>query len=63
MVQAFVVLKPGAQVTDQELRAHCRQHLTSFKRPRKIVFVEQLPRNPTGKVLRRMLRDGVRSGG
>lgn len=62
LIQAFVVLKPGAQVTDQELRAHCRQHLTSFKQPRKIVFVEQLPRNPTGKVLRRMLRDGVRSG-
>lgn len=32
--------------------------LTSFKRPRKIVFVDQLPRNPTGKVLRRMLRCG-----
>lgn len=56
IVQAFIVLKPGAAVTAKELRDHCRQHLASFKRPRQIMFVEQLPRNPTGKVLRRMLR-------
>lgn len=59
IVQAFIVLKPDAAVTDKELREHCRQHLASFKRPRQIMFVEQLPRNPTGKVLRRMLRDGT----
>ena len=56
IVQACVVLKPGASATAQELKDHCRRHLASFKRPRQIVFVEQLPRNATGKVLRRMLR-------
>ncbi len=56
VVQANIVLKPGTLATVQELKDHCRRHLASFKRPRQIVFVEQLPRNATGKVLRRMLR-------
>ena len=59
IVQAFVVLNPGAQATAKEIRDHCRQHLASFKRPRQIVFCEQLPRNATGKVLRRMLRHAL----
>jgi long-chain acyl-CoA synthetase len=41
----------------QALSAHCRQHLTSYKIPRKIKVVEQLPKTPVGKVLRRHLRD------
>lgn len=56
IVQACVVLKPGMSATTQEIKNHCRLHLASFKRPRQIVFMEQLPRNATGKVLRRMLR-------
>jgi acyl-CoA synthetase (AMP-forming)/AMP-acid ligase II len=52
-VEAAVVL--SATVTEQELRAHCRQSLATFKIPRKIRLVEAIPRTPTGKVQRRLV--------
>jgi hypothetical protein len=46
------------RLTEQDLREHCRQHLTGYKRPRDIEFrTEPLPRTNLGKVLRRQLRD------
>jgi long-chain acyl-CoA synthetase len=54
--RAYVVLKPGASVTEQELVDHCRAELASYKLPRSVVFVEDLPRTSTGKVMRRELR-------
>jgi acyl-CoA synthetase (AMP-forming)/AMP-acid ligase II len=55
--RAFVVLKPGQQVTEQELIAHCRARLAGFKTPKQVVFLDALPRNPSGKVLKRELRE------
>ena len=56
-VVAVVVLKAGAQLTPEELQQHCRAHLASFKVPRQLFLRESLTRNPSGKVLKRVLRD------
>jgi acyl-CoA synthetase (AMP-forming)/AMP-acid ligase II len=53
---AFVALKPDASATADELTEHCRGKLARFKVPKDIVFVDALPRNPSGKVLKRELR-------
>jgi acyl-CoA synthetase (AMP-forming)/AMP-acid ligase II len=55
-VKAVVALKPGTTATEEELVAHCREHLARFKCPRSVDVVEALPRNPTGKILKRELR-------
>jgi acyl-CoA synthetase (AMP-forming)/AMP-acid ligase II len=52
---AFVVLKPGASATEEELQAYVRERLARHKIPREIAFVEQLPRTSTGKLQRRKL--------
>jgi fatty-acyl-CoA synthase len=59
---AFVVLRAGATVTDDELRAFCQERLARFKAPRYFTTVSTLPRNPTGKVLKKDLRSTVTSG-
>jgi len=56
-VRAFVVLKPEASADAKELEAHCRKRLSGAKVPREFVFLPSLPRNPTGKVLKRELRN------
>jgi fatty-acyl-CoA synthase len=53
---AHVVLRPGATTTADELVAHCRERLAKFKVPKDVTFIEALPRNPSGKVLKRELR-------
>ena len=55
-VVLFVVRK-DASLAEDALRAHCEQHLAPYKRPRRIVFRDDLPRTNIGKVLRRRLRD------
>ncbi|HXW85074.1 MAG TPA: AMP-binding protein [Candidatus Binataceae bacterium] len=55
-VKAFVVLRRGAATTEQEIAEFCRGRLASFKRPEKIEFIDALPKNPLGKILRRDLR-------
>ncbi|MFC1871133.1 class I adenylate-forming enzyme family protein [Chloroflexota bacterium] len=55
--KAIVVLKKGETATAEEIMEHCRQKLASYKRPRSVVFVDELPRNPMGKILKRVLRD------
>jgi acyl-CoA synthetase (AMP-forming)/AMP-acid ligase II len=49
-VGAWVVLRPGATATAEELQAHCAASLADYKVPRRITFMDALPRNPTGKV-------------
>lgn len=53
---AHVVLRPGATVTSEELLAHCSANLARFKVPKDLTFLDALPRNPSGKVLKRELR-------
>jgi fatty-acyl-CoA synthase len=60
-VKAFVVLRPGQDATPRELMAALRGRIANFKIPTQWEFVPHLPRNPTGKVLRRVLRDPIRS--
>ena len=55
-VKAVVALAPGAAATEAELIAHCREHLAHFKCPKSVDILEALPRNPTGKILKRELR-------
>ena len=57
---AFVELAPGAEVTENELLAHCRERLAGFKRPKRLVFGE-LPKTSTGKIRKNELRDLARS--
>ncbi len=53
----IVVVRKDDAVTDAEIIAHCRQHLTGYKTPRHVEFRKTLPRSPIGKVLRRELKD------
>jgi fatty-acyl-CoA synthase len=55
-LRAFVVLKRGAQLSEEDVRTHVRENLARFTVPRDVVFVDVLPRNATGKVLKRELR-------
>jgi acyl-CoA synthetase (AMP-forming)/AMP-acid ligase II len=54
---AIVVPAAGAEVGEEELIELCRQRLAGYKKPAAVVFVEELPRNASGKVLKRTLRD------
>ncbi len=56
-VVAFLVLHPGAHATEQELDSLCLQHIARFKRPKLYRYVESLPKNNYGKVMKRALRD------
>jgi fatty-acyl-CoA synthase len=58
-LSAFVVLRPGSALSEQEVQGHVRSNLARFKVPREVFFLDELPRNATGKVLKRELpRDG-----
>ena len=60
-VKAFVVLKQGARANGEEMIEYCRENLASYKKPKYIEFVDALPRNTVGKVLKYMLKqEGVR---
>ncbi len=56
---AYVVLRAGAEVSADTLIEHCRGQLARFKVPKDITFLDALPRNPSGKVLKRELRAGT----
>ena len=56
-VKAYIVLKEGAQVTEEDLDKYCRKHLAAFKVPRLYEFREELPKTAVGKILRRSLVD------
>jgi len=55
--KAFVVRQPGHQLTEGEVITYAREHLANFKVPRSVAFVDTLPRNPSGKVLKNELRE------
>jgi acyl-CoA synthetase (AMP-forming)/AMP-acid ligase II len=56
-LKAFVVLEEGASLSEEHLTGHVKENLASFKTPREVEFLDELPRNATGKVLKRELRD------
>ncbi|MEA2151161.1 MAG: hypothetical protein QOD69_2991 [Solirubrobacteraceae bacterium] len=56
-LRAFVVVTPGAEVSEADIKAHVKAHLARYKVPRDVVFLDELPRNVTGKVLKRELAD------
>ncbi len=56
-VAAAIVLKPGMNLDDDAVVRHCRQHLTSYKKPTRIWFVSSLPRNTIGKIQKPRLRE------
>jgi acyl-CoA synthetase (AMP-forming)/AMP-acid ligase II len=58
-LRAYVVLRPDAVVRPEELRAHVRSHLATYKVPREVALIDEIPRNPSGKILRRELRKMV----
>ena len=53
----IVVLKEGQSVTGEALEAFCRQHLATYKVPRRFEVRDSLPKSATGKILKRVLRD------
>jgi acyl-CoA synthetase (AMP-forming)/AMP-acid ligase II len=55
-VKACVVVKPGHSLSEAEVIAHARQHIAGYKCPKSVDFIAALPRNPSGKILRRELR-------
>jgi fatty-acyl-CoA synthase len=57
VVCAVVVRRPGAQLSEADLMTYCRSRLAGYKRPKYTVFVEDLPRNAAGKILKRILRE------
>lgn len=57
VVKAAIVLKQGAAATSEEIIAYCRDRMAVYKAPAHVDFVKDLPRNPTGKILKRVLRD------
>jgi 2-aminobenzoate-CoA ligase len=63
IAKAFVVLKPGQSVTGEELIEYCRGKIATYKLPREVLFTNELPRTPTGKLLRRILRQGETAQG
>jgi fatty-acyl-CoA synthase len=56
-LRAFVVLDRGKEATEDDLKAYVKKNLARFKVPREIVFLDELPRNATGKVLKRELKE------
>ncbi|WP_158970759.1 long-chain-fatty-acid--CoA ligase [Chachezhania sediminis] len=56
-VMAVCVMRAGASLTADDVIAHCRQHIGGYKVPRKVTFLDALPRNASGKVLKRVLRE------
>ena len=56
-VKAVVALQPGKSATEEELIAFCAERLADYKRPRSVDFVDELPRNPAGKLLKNRIRE------
>ena len=55
-VVAVVVVKSGREISEAEVLSHCAAHIASFKAPKRVVFENSLPKNPSGKLLKRELR-------
>jgi len=56
-VRALIVLRPGKKATEEDIISFCKENLASYKKPRWVEFRNELPKNPTGKILKRLIRD------
>jgi acyl-CoA synthetase (AMP-forming)/AMP-acid ligase II len=56
-VKAFVVLKDGKKATESDIIDLCKENIASYKKPKSVEFVDQLPKSPTGKILKRVIRE------
>jgi len=56
-IVAFVVRKAGSQIGEEEIQAFVEANLASYKKPKAVILVEELPYSPSGKLLKRILRD------
>ncbi|MEH7112494.1 long-chain fatty acid--CoA ligase [Neobacillus niacini] len=56
-VKAYVVLREGYLLTEEEVIQYCKKHLASYKKPKFVEFLDELPRNASGKILKRVLRE------
>ncbi len=56
-VKAIIVRKAGATLTEGDIIEHCKKNIASYKKPKSVNFVEILPKNPTGKILKHKLRE------
>jgi long-chain acyl-CoA synthetase len=60
VVHGFIEVMPGSEPTPQELLRHSRERLAEYKCPRRITILPELPRSNTGKVLKRVLKEGFK---
>lgn len=60
IVKAYVVLKPGTKATEQELIDYVKARLATYKKPKEVAFIDELPRTSTGKILKRELKERAR---
>lgn len=60
-VKAVIVLKPGEVLTSEEIIKYCESRLASYKKPKEVEFIDELPRNTSGKVLKYILQKRVES--
>jgi len=56
-VKAIVVLKPRQKATEKEIINFCKQNMASYKKPKSIEFVDEIPKNPYGKIRKRELKE------
>ena len=61
-VKAVVALRPAATASEEELIEYCKERLADYKKPRSVDFVDELPRNPAGKLLKRNIREAYWKG-
>ena len=61
-VAAFIVLDPGAQITEEDIQNYCAKQMANQKIPATIIFTDKIPRTPTGKILKRVLREMLEKG-
>jgi acyl-CoA synthetase (AMP-forming)/AMP-acid ligase II len=61
-VHAIVVTQPGAKLSEADVIEYARAHLASYKVPRSVSFLEEIPRNGSGKILKRVLREPYWAG-
>ena len=59
MVTAVIATKPGRDVTGRELIDYCSESMAGYKKPKKVLFLDELPKNPSGKILKRVLRENL----